>query len=60
MNVNLNYKLTPRLNLAVGIENATNENVTWLSYGSQTPAYARTRMIFNSGAHYAIGLSGTF
>ncbi|MBM3478847.1 MAG: hypothetical protein FJX69_06475 [Alphaproteobacteria bacterium] len=61
MDIDAAWVLSRRLTLALTITNVTNvPAVTWLEYGSQTPAYARHAVVFDAGAQYSLGLKATF
>jgi TonB-dependent receptor len=61
LDIDAAYVLSRRFTLALTITNVTNvPAVTWLEYGSQTPAYARHAVIFDAGAQYSFGLKATF
>ena len=61
LDVDAAYVLTRRYTLAATITNVTNvPAVTWLEYGSQTPAHARHAVIFDAGAQYSFAIRASF
>src|SRR5690606_9692962 len=60
LDLDFRYELTPKLALAASVNNALDEPLTMMSYGSQTPGYAQTARIDHSGIQLAVGIKGRF
>ncbi len=60
VDLNVVYRLTPRLALTGSINNLLNDRLTTLVYGSQTPSYARQSVVGDYGAMFSLGIKGRF
>lgn len=60
LDLNMAYKLTPRVSVAANINNVLNTPHTVLRYGSSTPDYARQFRYSNYGVEFAVGIKGSF
>lgn len=60
LDLNLDWRLAPRLGLFVNARNALGTKPEAFRYGSETPAYARQFRVQQHGGQYSLGLKGTF
>lgn len=60
LDLNLDYRLTPRIGLFANARNALGENPVAYRYGGDTPGYAKQFRVQEHGAQYALGIKGSF
>ena len=60
LDVNLDWRLSPRLALFVNARNALGNDPEAYRYGSETPEYAKQFRIQQHGAQFMAGVKGTF
>ena len=60
LDLSLGYTFTPRLSMAVSINNVFNVPQTRLRYSPATPVYARQSSTSEYGTNFGVGLRGTF
>ncbi len=60
LDVNVDYRLTPRLALFANARNALGNNPAAFRYGGETPDYAKQFRVQRHGGQYAFGVKGTF
>ncbi len=60
LDLNLDWRVTPRLGLFANARNALGTNPEALRYGRETPEYAKQFRVQEHGAQYSFGLKGTW
>jgi iron complex outermembrane recepter protein len=60
LDLNVDFRISPRLTLFASARNALSENPVLHRYGSQTPDYAKQFRVNKTGAQYNFGIKGTF
>ncbi len=60
LDLNITYQLTGRISVIGIVDNALNDNLTRMQYGSQTPEYARRQLNSDHGATISFGVKGTY
>ena len=60
LDLNLDWRLSPRIGLFANARNATGVDPEAFRYGSETPEYARQFRIQRHGGQYSFGLKGTY
>ncbi len=60
LDVNVDWKLTPRIGLFANARNALGTNPEAFRYGAETPEYAKQFRVQEHGGQYSFGMKGTF
>ena len=60
LDLNIDWRLTPRLGLFANARNALGEDPVAYRYGSETPEYAKQFRVQQHGGQYSFGLKGSW
>ncbi|MDO8544798.1 MAG: TonB-dependent receptor [Opitutaceae bacterium] len=60
LDLSVDYQMWKNLALTANARNVTNEYISNLRYGSQTPDYAKPRQHREYGVYFSLGVKGTF